>query len=75
MLSPVQLYFEAITAVLLMATMGVISAFTAAVITGDKVVALAAACTVMLIMGTILAARLRRLTRIPPIVEGNAASE
>jgi hypothetical protein len=72
---PVQLFFEAITAVLLMATMGIISAFIAAAISDDRAIIFATACTIALTTEAILGVRLRQLTRTALVVEEDATSE
>jgi hypothetical protein len=75
MLSSVQVYLEVITAVLLVAVLGIISLFIAAAITGDRAVVVAASCAVMVLTAAILATRLWRLTRPRLVVEEDIGSE
>jgi hypothetical protein len=75
MRSNLQVYLEAITAVLLMATIGIISGFIAAAITGERAITIATGGTMTILTGAILAARLWRLTRAPIVFEESAQSK
>jgi len=75
MLSARQVYMEAITAVLLTATIAIISAFIAAAITGDRAISIGAGCIMLMPSAAVLAARLWRLTRPPLVLEEGTASE
>jgi hypothetical protein len=65
MTSTSQLYFEVITAVLLIATIGIIAVFLAAAITSDGRIIVGASCAAMVLTAGILIARLWRLTHPP----------
>jgi len=75
MRSNLQLYLEAITAVLLMSTIGVISGFIAAAITGDRTITIATGGAMTVLTGAILSARLWWLTCAPMALEGNVPSK
>jgi hypothetical protein len=74
MLSARQVYMEAITAVLLTATIAIISAFIAAAITGDSAISIGAGCIMLMPSAAVLVARLWRLTR-PVVLEEGTASD
>ena len=65
MLNTVRLYFDATVAVAIMATLGVISGFIAAGLTGDRTLALLAAGAVFGLTGAVLMVRLWRTTQKP----------
>jgi len=58
-----RLYLEATVAVAIMAVLGVVAAFIAAAITGDRTLVIAAAAAAFLISGAVLMVRLWRLPR------------
>jgi hypothetical protein len=57
-----ELYIEGVTAVLLVAVIGIISVFIAAAFTADRAVLVGASCAMMVVTGVILVARLWRLS-------------
>lgn len=73
MLGAPQVWMEAVTAVLLTATVAVISVFIAAAITGDRAISIGAGCIMLMSSGAVLAVRLWQLTRPPAVLrEGTA---
>jgi hypothetical protein len=75
MLNTLQLYMEMIIAVLIVATIGIISLFISAGIFADRSIVVAASFAMTVLAAAILAARLWRLTRLPLVVRENDTSE
>ena len=65
MLSPAQVYAEAIIAVALMVTIGIITGFVVAAFTGDRVLSISGGFLMLGLTGAVVLARLWRLTRLP----------
>ena len=63
----VRLYFDATVAVAIMATLGVISGFVAAGLTGDRILALLVAGAVFVLTGAVLMVRLWRTMHKPAL--------
>jgi len=64
-----------ITSVLLVATIGIISAFIAAAIIGDRTIVVGVSCAMMVLTAAIAGARLWRLTRPLLTAEEDTGSE
>jgi hypothetical protein len=75
MRSNLQLYLQAITTVLLMSMIGVISGFIAAAITGDRTITIATGSAMTVLTGAILAACSWWRTRAPMVLEENVPSK
>jgi membrane protein implicated in regulation of membrane protease activity len=73
--SSVLLTFEAVTALLLVVTIGVVAAFVAGAVSGDRATAVAVGGVTMLVAAVFLTARIWRLSRLPRPVDDDAASE
>jgi FtsH-binding integral membrane protein len=65
MLSSAQVYGEAIIAVALMVTIGIISGFAAAAFTGDRALTISGGFMMLGLTGAVAFARLWRLMRLP----------
>ena len=74
MLNTVQIYMEAAIALALMATIGIITGFIAAAATGDRAISVGACLVMLTVSGTVLAARLWRMTRAPLLPQEPSSS-
>ena len=75
MLSTLRVYLEVITGVLLVATVGIISALIAAGIIGDRPIVIGISCAMMVLTAGIVGARLWRLMRPLLTAEEDTGSE
>lgn len=73
MLDTVRRYIDAAVAVAVMATLGIISGFVAAGLTGDRMLAFLTALAAFALTGVVLMVRLWRMTRKPILPPGPAA--